>query len=107
MAFVRLIELDRCSPDRGTFVAHAGHELAVFRLGEPTGVVVIDNACPHASGNLSGGALLDNVVTCPWHQWAFDLRTGICTNSPRARVRRYRTEVRDGAIWVELPGGGS
>jgi nitrite reductase/ring-hydroxylating ferredoxin subunit len=42
------------------------------------------------------------VVSCPWHQWTFELDTGVCTHSPLARVRRYEAELREGVIWVEI-----
>ena len=103
MPLAKLIQLSKCRPDGGTFVECNGLELAVFRLADLDRVIVIDNACPHASGNLSGGEVSGGVVTCPWHQWEFDLETGVCTHSPLARVRRYHAEVRDGEIWVELP----
>ena len=65
-------------------------------------MIVIDNACPHASGNLSGGDVAGTVVTCPWHHWSFDLNTGVCTDSARVRVRRYQAEIRDGRVFVDL-----
>jgi nitrite reductase/ring-hydroxylating ferredoxin subunit len=103
MAWEAIISVDRCRPGGGTFVEFGGRELAVFLLDDPERVEVIDNTCPHAGGNLSGGEVLGGVVTCPWHQWAFALSTGVCTHSDRARVRRYEAEIRDGVIWVELP----
>lgn len=102
MAWTKLIELDRCRENAGTFVECGALELAVFVLTEPDCVEVIDNSCPHASGNLAGGPVTDGVVSCPWHSWAFDLSTGVCTNSPTAKVRRYESEVRDGAVWADV-----
>lgn len=87
---------------RGTFVERDGAELAVFRFAAPERVIVIDNACPHASGNLSGGELKGEVVTCPWHFWEFDLTTGVCTHSEHVRVRTYPAEVREGWVWVRF-----
>lgn len=105
MAFERLVSVSRLNPGRGTFIAHQDHELAVFLLDDPAGIVVIDNACPHASGNLSGGVVANKTVTCPWHDWTFDLETGVCTHSDLARVMRYPAEIRDAAVWVDLGGG--
>lgn len=102
MAFVELISLTSCRKGGGTFIETEGRELAVFWLDDPERVLVIDNACPHAGGNLSGGEVAGNVVTCRWHQWQFDLDTGVCTHSDRARVRRFRAEVRDGVVWADL-----
>ncbi len=33
--------------------------------------------CPHEGGPLTGGMLDGHMVTCPWHQWTFDIRTGV------------------------------
>lgn len=101
VAFVELVSLSRCRENGGTFVEHDGRELAVFRFGDPQRVVVIDNACPHAAGNLSGGELDGAIVTCRSHQWSFDLTTGVCIHSEKARVRRYRAKVCDGVVWVD------
>lgn len=103
MAFVELIALDRCHPGAGTFVGHGGWELAVFRLTDPQRVVVTDNSCPHSAGNLSRGEVNGGIVTCPWHKWKFDLDRGVCTRSARVRLRQYRSEIRDGTVWVDLP----
>ncbi len=32
--------------------------------------------CPHLEGPLFEGTLSGATVTCPWHQWRFDLRSG-------------------------------
>ncbi len=102
MAWVKLISLDRCAVGKGTFVEHDGLELAVFRFNDPERVMVIDNSCPHASGNLSGGEVKGEIVSCPWHFWEFDLKTGVCTHSDQARVKKYVAEIRDGQVWVDV-----
>ncbi|MGH8598694.1 MAG: Rieske (2Fe-2S) protein, partial [Gammaproteobacteria bacterium] len=79
-----------------------GQELAVFLIGDPPRPVVVDNACPHANGNLSAGGVEGTVVTCPWHEWRFDLEQGVCTHSPLARLVRYPSEVRDGVVWADF-----
>lgn len=104
MAWVKLIGLDLCTAGGGTFVGCGDLELAVFRLSPGDEIIVLENACPHASGNLSGGEVDGNEVSCPWHHWRFDLRTGVCTHSPLAKVVRFRAEVREGFVWADLPG---
>ncbi|MCH7992318.1 MAG: nitrite reductase (NAD(P)H) small subunit [Gemmatimonadetes bacterium] len=100
MSFVEVIELSRCRKGGGTFVEHDGRELAVFRAADSDEVYVIDNACPHSSGNLSAGELDGAIVCCPLHHWKFDLTTGCCTDTPRAAVTCYPVEVREDGIYV-------
>lgn len=96
----RIIELNRCPLGRGVFVECEGRELAVFHTVK--GVFVLDNSCPHAGGNLSGGEVREGVVTCPWHQWMFRLCDGVCTHSDLARAASYACKVTDGVIYAEL-----
>lgn len=97
--------MDDCDIDRGKFVEHDGQELAVFRLSDGS-VHVVDNSCPHASGNLSGGEIENGIVACPWHFWKFDLTTGMCVDSPQARVKKYPSDIQDGWVVVNLSENG-
>ena len=103
MSLVELIAVDRCRPRGGTFVEKDGHEYAVFLMDNGETVRVIDNSCPHASGNLAGGDVENNVVSCPWHQWQFDLTSGVCTHSDQAVVQTYPATIRDGKVWIDRP----
>lgn len=101
-AWTRVIEVERCPLNSGVFVEVAGRELAVFRRDEPPRFTVMDNSCPHASGNLSGGDVAGGTVSCPWHHWTFDLETGVCTHSPLARVKVYPSRVSEGVLYADM-----
>lgn len=49
--------------------------VAVFRTGEAE-VFATSNACPHKGGPLVEGIVHGQKVTCPLHNWVFDLNTG-------------------------------
>lgn len=69
--------------------------------GEPYS---IDNACPHNGGPLAEGSLRDGCVTCPWHLWRFDLRTGEQCGNPAVRVASYPvTVLPDGTLAIDVP----
>ncbi|MEO6913542.1 MAG: Rieske 2Fe-2S domain-containing protein [Candidatus Baltobacteraceae bacterium] len=73
-------------------------EVAVFHSnGE---FFALENSCPHQGGPLADGWLEDATVTCPWHAWCFDLRTGSLTLGDFARVDRFEVRIIDGAVWV-------
>ena len=48
--------------------------LALFRVAGQ--VVCIQAFCPHLEGPLFQGSVAAGEVTCPWHLWRFDLKTG-------------------------------
>ena len=62
----------------------------------------ISNACLHRGGPLGQGQLEGSVVTCPWHGWQFDVKTGKAVMNPNAGVGCIRTEVQGDEIYVEL-----
>lgn len=99
--WVRVARVADLSAEHGRFVAVADHELALFLVGE--GVIAVHNSCPHAGGNLAAGPVRDGCVTCPWHHWEFDLRSGACPLSPDVRLKHVPARVEAGEVWVEVP----
>ena len=45
--------------------------------------------------------MLGETITCPWHGWRFDLRSGTCLTAGED-ARSYRVELRGDEVWVEL-----
>lgn len=48
--------------------------MALYRLGDQ--VLCSQAFCPHLEGPLFQGTLSGTTVTCPWHQWRYDLHSG-------------------------------
>ncbi len=62
----------------------------------------ISNICVHRGGPLADGPLEGAVVTCPWHGWQYDVRTGKVGQSPTLGVDRYAVEVRGDEIFIDV-----
>jgi nitrite reductase (NADH) small subunit len=97
-----ILPVERCATGKATFVSIGEHALAVFHLSDPDRFIVTDGHCPHAGGDLAGGRVEDNVVTCPWHEWSFDLDTGRCTTGKEAVLRRHESRVEAGVVQARL-----
>jgi nitrite reductase/ring-hydroxylating ferredoxin subunit len=63
-------------------------------------VIALQAFCPHMEGPLFEGTLSDGTITCPWHRWCYDVRTGERLRPPAERSAEGRTleraEVRRG-----------
>jgi len=43
-------------------------------------------------------------LTCPWHGWMFDLKSGTCLMPSRGGpIVTYPVTVEAGDVWVEVP----
>jgi nitrite reductase (NADH) small subunit len=62
----------------------------------------INGVCLHHGGPLGEGPLEGPVVTCPWHGWQYDVRTGRVVQNPTAGVECYAVEVRGSEIFVNV-----
>ena len=105
-------------PGRPHAVRAAGRDQVVVRKGDE--FFAIRDACPHQGAKLSGGALCGQVeacvrgeqpvlsrdaefLTCPWHGWKMDLRTGRSALEPETvRVKSYPVHVEAGRLLVEM-----
>lgn len=56
--------------------------------------------CIHLQGPLGQGHLDGCVLTCPWHGWQYDVRTGQNEFDRAIQLRTYDVQVSDGEIRV-------
>jgi nitrite reductase (NADH) small subunit len=63
---------------------------------------VLDGTCPHEGGPLGEGTLEEGRVVCPWHGYAFDVRTGSSQDDPGMRAEVLEAKVEDGTLRVKL-----
>lgn len=76
-------------------------DVTVFHAED--GFRAVKDECPHQMVSLCGGPVRGNVVTCPGHNWTFDLTTGQCLQGdPEMRIRTFPVVVRDGVVYVEV-----
>lgn len=86
-------------PEGGTSTFKAGEvPVACFRIDGK--IYVIDDECTHENGPLGEGKLEGFVVTCPYHDWRFDIRTGDCLTEKDRFVSCFSVKEKDGLIWV-------
>lgn len=73
--------------------------VALFRTHDDR-VFALDDRCPHKGGPLSEGIVAGHTITCPLHNWVFDLNTGIAQGADKGAVRTFPVRVRNGRVFV-------
>jgi len=74
--------------------------VALFNVGGT--FHAIHDSCPHMYFPLHDGDVENEVVTCAYHGWRFDVRTGKSLMSDHICVKSFPVTERDGALWVEV-----
>ena len=54
----------------------------------------INDICSHMGASLATGYVENGSVTCPWHDWQFNIRNGTWMNNLRAKICQEVFEVR-------------
>jgi nitrite reductase/ring-hydroxylating ferredoxin subunit len=121
MSEIFVARLDEMADRQRRVIAAEGLEIGVFRLGDA--VFAYQNRCPHQGGPVCQGRLMPKVeqplgpdqaalglrfsdevvhLVCPWHGYEFVLETGRHAGDAGTRLRRFRTVLRDGGVFVLL-----
>lgn len=99
--FVKVATLSDLPEGSSLEVEHQGRVYALFHSG---GVIsAIDGICPHQGGPLADGPVEGTLVTCPWHGWQFDIRTGDSPLNAKLRQPCFEVKVDGQDILVAVP----
>jgi nitrite reductase/ring-hydroxylating ferredoxin subunit/alkylhydroperoxidase/carboxymuconolactone decarboxylase family protein YurZ len=71
---------------------------SVFVTRSTDGFKVYDSRCPHQTTDIPHLALKGTTLTCPKHEWAFDIRSGQCIAKGNSPLKAWDTQVKDGRL---------
>ncbi len=91
---------DEVASGEGRLVEIDGRAIALFNVGGA--FHAIEDTCLHAGGPLHEGTLHGTTVTCPWHEWRFDVSSGKCELNPMVRLGCFPVRVRGGVVEIEV-----
>ena len=101
MARYRLIEYNALAP--GDVVsAQIGPDATVALYNLNGEFFATDDRCTHGNASLSEGDIEGDDIVCPFHDGAFDIRSGEPTRAPCSiPLKTYRVVVEEGTVFVE------
>jgi 3-phenylpropionate/trans-cinnamate dioxygenase ferredoxin subunit len=68
-------------------------------------VYAVANRCAHMACALEAGAVHGSTITCPCHDWRFDVRSGAFLDAPEISIPTYRVRLEGGDVLVDLQQG--
>lgn len=76
-------------------------KIALYRVGDE--IFATADVCTHGQASLSEDGFQEGfVVTCSWHDGAFDIRTGTpCALPCNVPLKTYNVVIRDGHVYIE------
>lgn len=99
--WVEVASIEECPP--GTCIERMAGEKILVVANVDGEIFALDGICAHQGGPLGTGVLNGCVLTCPWHGWQYDVRTGQQLVSQSISQTVYRARESGGTIQVEMP----
>lgn len=81
-----------------TYLSAGERHLFVYR--DKDTMKVYDSRCPHQVTDIPHLALQGNTLTCPKHNWAFDIVSGQCTDKGDRPLNQFQHKVEGGRLMV-------
>jgi len=98
MQRIKMGKMDELPPGSAIEKRIFARRIAVFNVdGNLYG---IESDCKHMKASLQKGRVQNDVVTCPWHHWQYDLKTGRCLTVDKFKLKTYQIEVENDDIYL-------
>ncbi len=98
--YVPVAEVAEVPRDRTKIIKVAGTPIALLNVGGE--IYALEHSCPHQGGPIGEGEIEGMTITCPWHEWKFDIRTGANDRDPTILAKTYQVKIVDGLVLVEV-----
>lgn len=86
----------------GTALPVYPNGLAVLLVHADGAVHAVANKCAHMACPLEAGKLDGPILTCPCHDWRFDVRSGAFLDAPELSIRTFPVKLEEGGVLVDL-----
>ncbi len=99
--WVQVANLDQLIPGEAKAVDAAGKSVALYNVdGE---IFATQGECGHAYGPLGDGVLDGHTITCPLHEWEWDVRDGTnVSGSADASIASVAVKIKKNRVMVKL-----
>jgi nitrite reductase (NADH) small subunit len=100
MQRIKMGKTSELSPGSSVEKRILARRIAVFNVeGKLYG---IESDCKHMKASLQKGNVQNYIVTCPWHHWQYDIKTGQCLTVDKFKLKTYAVEVEGDDVYIVL-----
>lgn len=99
--WIRIAAVADCAPGESRELVAGDRIVALFNVDGQ--FFALDGVCPHQGGPLGKGLLAGCLVTCPWHGWQFDVRTGQHQSNRSVVHTCLAIKVEGADVFVDVP----
>src|SRR3989344_7594575 len=96
--FIKVCLKDEIGNGNGKVVDINGLSIAILNDNEK--FFAISNTCAHMQGPIGEGSCQEGKVTCPWHGWTYDLKTGKNTFNEDIKLETYEVKIKGEDVLV-------
>ena len=100
MDFVAVARVEDVPPGTIRGVRAGEEEIALAHCDG--GFYAVQQHCLHLQGPLGEGRLNGCVLSCPWHGWQYDVRTGENEFDRAIKLETYPVQIEDGEVKVAV-----
>lgn len=98
--FVHVAKTSDLKPGEVKTVEAGGNKIALYNVAGK--FFATQNNCLHMQGPLGEGILDENLITCPWHGWQYNVETGENPMMPTAKLRVFEVKVEGDSVMVNV-----
>ncbi|SMF29967.1 nitrite reductase small subunit NirD [Pseudobacteriovorax antillogorgiicola] len=101
MKYLKVASLDDIPRQGGRGFLCGAYSIALVRTIDDQ-LFAIENSCPHRKGPLADGIVHGTKVTCPLHNWVFDLKNGHAEFPDEGQVKCFPIKIEHNDIYVRV-----
>ena len=98
--WVRIAAVADCPPGAARELVAEDRIVALFHVDDE--FFALDGICPHQGGPLGKGTLAGCILTCPWHGWQFNVRTGQHQTNASIVHPGFPVKVKGDDVFIDL-----
>jgi nitrite reductase/ring-hydroxylating ferredoxin subunit len=98
--YVKIARVSDLPSGKAKNIEVKGAQVALYNVGGK--IFATAGSCPHRGGPLGDGDLEAGTITCPWHGFQFDVRSGACLTNAALGLACHPVRTDGDDILVEV-----